>query len=223
MALYMQETLKVAPKLQADYLRHAEAEYLPAARAAGLRAMGFWRVASFKGEPSEIVALWELDDWAAVSRMSGGDPAAEALRRWHEKAGQWVLQRDAMVMRQRAHHLEAADRQDMATRFCFHETMIIQPNKERDYVLGIETQLGKSYELQGMHVVGEFQPAFRSGLVINFWTVAHGFDSIGIMGRQEAEPFFTGAHWMEIALALRTHWRSVWLVPLPIRLEPSRP
>ena len=50
------------------------------------------------------------------------------------------------------------------------------------------------------------------------WTVAHGFDSVGMMGRQEAEPFFTGGHWMEIALALRRHWRSVWLVPLPIRL-----
>lgn len=132
---------------------------------------------------------------------------------------QWVAKRAALLLRQRSQHIDEFQKSAMSTRFCWHETMIIQPNREQDYVLGIEAQLGRSYDLQGMQMVGEFQAVFRSGPIINFWTVPNGFDSIALMGRQEADDFHSGQYWMDIAVALREHWRSVWLVPLPIDLK----
>lgn len=221
MSLYLQETLTVTPKLQREFLRHVQGDYLPVAHAAGMKPLGCWRVASFKGEPSELIALWELEDWAAVARLNdavNGDGADGPLRRWYAGTAPWVSRRDAVLMRQRAENVDAFRKGAMSTRFCWHETMIIEPNRERDYVLGIEAQLGKSYDLQGMQMVGEFQPVFRSGLIINFWTVAHGFDSIAIMGRQESGLFFDGTYWMEIALSLRKHWRSAWLMPVPLEI-----
>lgn len=223
MALYLQETLNVAPGLQKEFFKRVEAEYLPAARAAGMHPLGFWRVASFKGEPSEIIGLWELDGWDHVARLNklahGGGSDSSPLRNWHEITGRWVSKRDALLMRQRAENIDTFRGKAMSTRFCWHETMLIQPNRERDYVLGIEAQLGRSYALQGMQMVGEFQPVFRSGVIVNFWSVAHGFDSIGVMGRQEAEEFLDGAYWMDIAVTLREHWRSVWLMPVPVDLN----
>jgi hypothetical protein len=223
MSLYLQETLRIAPHLQRPCIEQARDRYLPAARAAGLRAHGFWRVASFKGDPSAVVALWELDGWEAAAQLTeaahGARSTPNDLRSWYEISGQWVAKRAALLSRQRSQHIDKFQRRAMSTRFCWHETMIIQPNREQDYVLGIEAQLGRSYDLQGMQMVWEFQPVFRSGLIINFWTVPNGFDSIALMGRQEADDFHSGQYWMDIAVALREHWRSVWLVPLPIDLK----
>ena len=46
-------------------------------------------------------------------------------------SGQWVTQRDAVIMRQRAEHIDQFRKGAMCTQFCWHETMIIQPNRER--------------------------------------------------------------------------------------------
>ena len=107
MSLYLQETLKIAPKLQREYMKHAEREYIPVARAAGLRPQGFWRVASFKGEPSEIIALWELDGWDTVASLNdavhgAGSGAPGSLAHWYESSARWVRRRAADAPARRA-------------------------------------------------------------------------------------------------------------------------
>jgi hypothetical protein len=100
--------------------------------------------------------------------------------------------------------------------------MHIEPNKEADYVRGMEIQLGGSFLRNGFRMVGEFRPILHSGRIINLWAIEEGFESFNALGTQTTDEFYSGGYWMEIGLALRKHWRSVWMVPVPFDLDDSK-
>jgi hypothetical protein len=225
MSLFWQESMLVAPKLQPEFFSSLEREYLPPARDIGLQPVGCWRLSSTKGDAAEVVLIWEIGDWARFKALSAAlRPSAETsrLRAWHEKSNTWARERSGMLLKQVAspEALARYYKESMSTRFVFHETMHIEPNKEAEYVRGMEIQLGGSFLENGYRMIGEFKPLLRSGRIINLWAVERGFDSMNAVGSADrnADEFYSHGYWMEMGLALRKHWRSVWMVPVPLDL-----
>jgi len=221
--LYLHETVHVPLHLQGEFFQSAQEVLLPAMKELGVQRVGVWQHSSVKGDPSEIIAMWELNNWAHAGRVADAarSGSVHALRGWHEKVAPWVQQRRGQILRQRASEsvLNRLERPATPPLFCFHETMHIEPNRERDYVRAMETQLGPSMYNVGLRMYGEFQPVFETGRIINLWAVPNGFDSMAALGRGNPEEFLSGTYWMEIGLALRKHWRSVWLTPAPLTLR----
>ena len=221
--LYLHETLDVPLYLQQEFFGAAQSRWRPAMRDLGARPIGLWQHSSIKGDPSELIALWELDDWSHAERLAAASASGSghALRAWHDGSGAWVRQRRTQLLRQRASEavLRQLERPDTPPQFCFHETMHIEPGREQDYVRAMEIQLGPAMHNTGLRMYGEFQPVFETGRILNLWSVPHGFDSMAVLGREKTGEIFSGLYWMEIGIALRKHWRSVWLMPAPVRLD----
>jgi hypothetical protein len=224
MPLYLHEALSVPPAHQAAFFAAVERDYLPAARAAGMRPVGMWRLSSIKGDSREVVFLWEIDGWSVFKSISealyGPGAAKSALRAWHDQSWEWIETRSGKLLRQRAEQriIDMLGGRKISSLFCFQETMYIKPNKEWDYVHGLEAQLGPSMARKGLKMVGLFQPALSSGEITNLWAVERGFENMRVLGQPDPDEFYSGGYWMETALALREHWRSVWMVPVPVKL-----
>ena len=220
--LYLHETLEVPLHLQPEFFAGVDRQLLPAMRELRARPVGVWQHSSIKGDPSEVIAMWQLDDWAHAGELAAASAGGSGhpLRAWHEASAAWVRQRRGQLLRQRAsaETLRRLDQPATPPRFCFHETMHIEPNREQDYVRAMEVQLGPSMRNVGLRMYGEFQPVFETGRIINLWAVPDGFDAMASLGRGNPDEFLSGTYWMEIGVALRRHWRSVWLTPAPVSL-----
>src|SRR5687767_9475623 len=106
MALYLHETILVTPQLQRAYCQSVERELVPAMHALGANPVGLWKHSSIKGDPAELVAMWQLRDWGTMRLLNetlhGPKASSSPLRTWYDKSGAWVQRRSARILRQRA-------------------------------------------------------------------------------------------------------------------------
>ena len=221
MSLYFHETMWVPPAHQSAFCKSWGEEYRPAVEGIGGRLLGMWKHSSVKGDPAEIIAMWELDNWSQLRRLEAelratGD-AKSKIGTWRHDSMKWVRQRRGKVLRCRT---SSAAKQRFSPpgtpmQYCFHETMHIEPNKERDYVSGTEIQLAESFLLNNIRLIGQFQPVFETGQIINLWATPDEFDAMVQFGQPRGDDFMDGLYWLDLSIALRKHWRSVWMLPLP--------
>jgi hypothetical protein len=216
--IYVQERLVVPVGLQRELFRAVRDEYLPAVERRGVRHVGMWRVSSIKGDPSEVLLLWEADDWRHVGVLNDALSHGSDLVAWRERSSAWVRKLERQVLRDRSSGpsmLELLRRPEMASGFIWHETIDVTPNMESAYVLGIEVQLAPTWELRGLHLLALLQPVLKANEIVNIWAVEHGFETLDTLGVPNEDEFLNGPYWIEVATSLRQAYRSVLGEPTP--------
>jgi hypothetical protein len=222
MTLYIQERMYVPVGKHAPFFEAAQQDYLPGLEELEVRQVGIWRVGSIKGDPREIIALWEVDNWShaaqfadAMDNVSNRSP----LAKWRATSQTWLQGRSAAIFRNRSSTppiLEALKRPEMAGGFVWHETIDVGANQESNYVLGIEVQMAPSWDLRGIHLLALLQPVFKSNEIVNIWAAEYGFEVLDKSNDRDEDEFFNGPYWLEIATSLRPGYRSVLGEPTPL-------
>ncbi len=93
--VYMMDEITVKPGLLKEYVEAYNREYVPGAKARGMKLVGSWVTPplELEGESNSVFILWAMDGvagfWAA-RKGSGADPKVQA---WWEKAEPWQVSR----------------------------------------------------------------------------------------------------------------------------------
>ncbi len=224
--IYLHEIYDIKPGKKRDFLNNVERHYLPIADKHRVTLVGFWETALTQGESSEAIALWELQDWAHLSRINeaqypGRGQGDRELREWNTVLWQWVDKRHGKVLipGKGSPTLAQLRERGVSAQQCVHETVTVAPNQQQAYLDALELLYYPSaHRTARRAMVGIYRTFWRNCENINIWALTDGWETLAMgdqqSGLNEEQPRET-RHWMNAALSLRTDWHDRLLQAVP--------
>ena len=170
--LYVHETLTIVPWTEEEFWDLMETDYVPQAGTNGLRLVGLFKVGI---RYSENIALWEVDDWAALDRIQEFHDKDPWMKTWKLESIRYRTDSVGRVLEPAPFSptLAQIKKGDYKSTFYLHGLARVFPGKAGEYVNAIKEELAPMAKGWGMRLVGCYQTAAgeaESNEVFSIWT-----------------------------------------------------
>ena len=224
--LYLHETLTIVPWTEDEFWHIFGTDYVPKVEKIGLRLVGLFKVGI---RYSENIALWEVDDWAALDRIQEFLDKDPWMKTWKLESIRYRTDWVGKVLEPAPFSPTLAQIQkgDYKSTFYLHCVARVFPGKVDEYINAIKKELVPMAKRWGMQLVGCYQVAAGesdSNEVIHIWT---GGDMIAGWGaiRDTAQKDPALKRWETKAGAWRQDVAYKFLLGLvsfsPLRMKPE--
>ncbi len=224
--LYLHETLTIVPWTEDEFWHIFGTDYVPQVEKIGLRLVGLFKVGI---RYSENIALWEVDDWAALDRIQEFLDKDPWMKTWKLESIRYRTDWVGKVLEPAPFSPTLAQIQkgDYKSTFYLHCVARVFPGKVDEYTNAIKKELVPMAKRWGMQLVGCYQVAAGesdSNEVIHIWT---GGDMIAGWGaiRDTAQKDPALKRWETKAGAWRQDVAYKFLLGLvsfsPLRMKPE--
>ena len=170
--LYLHETLTIVPWTEDEFWHVMGTDYVSQVERQGLRLVGLFKVGI---RYSENIAIWEVDDWAALDRIQEFHDLDPWMQTWKlESIGyrtDWIHR--ILEPTNFSPTLSQILEEDYKSTFYLHCMAQILPGKVSAYTESIEKDMIPMAEKWGMKLAGCYQTAAGeadSNEVIHIWT-----------------------------------------------------
>lgn len=200
-----------------------EQAYHPLMREAGARLVALWETVGISLPWPRTIALWELDNlkhYAALARAQYDRSAG--FRKWRAALGSMARGGEGRILVPAAHNPTLKDLRDagVSAQLCVHEILTTQPDKQRDYVDGIE-RLWMPYAVRhGRRWIGTYSTSWKNHEAISIWALEKGWDTLAEHYSRDPTGDVELKTWMQIAIALRERYDDgllYALAPTPLK------
>ena len=173
--LYLYESITIVSRFQEEFWKVMGTDYVPDAEKNGLRLVGMFMVGIHY---NENLALWEVDDWAALDRIQefhDKDPLAKV---WEREAVDYRTDWVGKVLEPAPFSPTLAQIKDgdYKSTIYLHTLAQVLPGKVDEYINAIGTEFVPMAQNWGMKLVGCYQAVAGTasgGEVINIWTAGN--------------------------------------------------
>ncbi len=170
--LYLHETLTIVPWTEDEFWHVMETDYVPQVEKIGLRLVGMFKVGIIY---SENIALWELDDWAALDRLRKFQDKDLWMKTWKLESIRYRTDCVGRVLEPAPFSptLAQINKGDYKSTFYLHCMARVFPGKVNEYMNAIKKELVPIAKNWGMQLAGCYQVAAGeadSNEVFSIWT-----------------------------------------------------
>ena len=209
----------VAGKLD-EFVGMFEERYQPLMSKAGARLVALWETVALSLPWPQAIALWEVDDlkhYAAVARANYDGEMAPRFREWRNAMGAVSTGGAGRILVPAAGGPTLADlkKNGVSAEVCVHEILTTQPDKQRDYVDGIE-KLWMPYAVRnGRRWIGTYSTSWKNFEAVSIWALEDGWEGLAHHYTRDVSRDVELKTWMQIAIALRERYDDGLLHALP--------
>jgi hypothetical protein len=224
--LYLHETLTIVPWTEDEFWHVMETDYVRQVEKIGLRLVGMFKVGIIY---SENIALWELDDWAALDRLRKFQDKDPWMKTWKLESIRYRTDWLGRVLEPAPFSptLAQINKGDYKSTFYLHSMARVFPGKVNEYINAIKKELVPIAKNWGMQLAGCYQTAAGdadSNEVFSIWTAGDMIAAWGAM-RDTARKDPALKRWEAKAGAWRNEVTYKFLLGLvsfsPLRMKPE--
>ena len=223
--IYLHEIWTVNPSTEEDFWKIVGNDYLPDVERNGMRLVGLCKVGI---RYSEDLAIWELDDWAALDRMQEFHAVDPWMSTWKMEAARYRTDWVRKIMEPAPFSPTLAEIKEddrFKSTIYLYSISRMFPGKVGEYFLSIERELKPRAEEWGLNIVGCYQVVggeAASNEVIEIWTAGNTNEEYGAI-RKNAENDPTLKTWENKVGHLRFYTTNRFLLGLvsfsPLRMK----
>ena len=195
-------------------------------REAGARLVALWETVGISLPWPRTIALWELDNLKHYAALAGAQYGGGALgagfRKWRGALGGLARNGEGRILVPAAGNptLRALKESGVSAQVCVHEILTTQPDKQRDYVDGIE-HLWMPYAVRnGRRWIGTYSTSWKNHEAVSIWALEKGWDTLAEHYSRDPSGDVELKTWMQIAIALRERYDDGLLhalAPTPLK------
>jgi len=170
--LYLHETLTIVPWTEDEFWHIMQTDYVPKVEKQGLRLVGLFKVGI---RYSENIALWEIDNWAALDRIQKFHDKDPWMKAWKLESVRYRTDCVGKVLEPASFSptLAQIKKGNYRSTFYLHCITRVFPGKMGEYIDAIKMELVPMARRWGMELAGCYQTAAgeaNSNEVIHIWT-----------------------------------------------------
>jgi len=162
--------------------------------------------------------LDNLKHYAALAGAQyGGGALGASFRKWRQGLGSLARNGEGRILVPAAGNptLKALKDAGVSAQVCVHEILTTQPDKQRDYVDGIE-RLWMPYAVRnGRRWIGTYSTSWKNHEAVSIWAMEKGWDTLADHYSRDPSGDVELKTWMQIAIALRERYDDGLLHALP--------
>jgi hypothetical protein len=211
----------VIPGKLEEFVGLFEETYHPAMSKAGARLVALWETVAISLPWPRTIALWEVDNlkhYAALAKdQYGSGELTSCFRAWREELGKVSAGGEGRILVPAAGGPTLKDlmKNGVSAEVCVHEILTTQPDRQRDYVDGIE-RLWMPYAVRnGRRWIGTYSTSWKNCEAVSIWALEKGWDTLAEHYSRDPTGDVELKTWMSIAIALRERYEDGLLHALP--------